>query len=93
MNTQKSGRSKISPVYSKRELITAAIYWPYDGVQCPGKEDEHLWEKKGEMVEAKLPADDGADHEEPRTTEDDRGEEEDDLGVRRRRCVWREGEL
>ena len=45
------------------------------------------------MVEAKLPADDSADHEQPRTTENDRGEENDDLGVGRGRRVRREGEL
>ena len=45
------------------------------------------------MVEAKLPPNDGADHEQPSTAEDHRGEEDDDLGVGRGRGVRGEGEL
>ena len=45
------------------------------------------------MVEAVLPADDGTDHEQPGTAEDDRGEKDDDLSVRGRWRVGGEGEL
>ena len=62
-------------------------------MQCPGKEDEHLREEKGEVVEAKLPTNDSTDHEESSTAENDSREKDNDLSMGGSRRVWGEGEL
>ena len=62
-------------------------------MQGPGEEDEDFGEEKCEMIETILPADDGTHHEETSTAKDHRREKNDDLGMRRCRCVGREGEL
>ena len=62
-------------------------------MQRPGKEDKHLREEKCEVVEAKLPTNDGTDHKETSAREDHRGEQENDLSVGGSWSVWREGEL
>lgn len=59
-------------------------------MQCPSKKDEHLREEKGEVVEPKLPPNDGTDHEQPRTAQDHRRQKNDDLGMGGGRCVWGE---
>lgn len=58
-----------------------------------GKQDEDLRVEEGEVVEAILPANDGAHHEEACTAEEDHHKEDDDFGVRRSRGVRGEGEL
>ena len=62
-------------------------------MQCPGKEDKHLREEKREVVEAKLPTNNGTDHEQPGTAQDHRREKNDDLSVGGGWSVRGEGEL
>lgn len=62
-------------------------------MQRPGKKDEHLRVEEGKVVEPILPAHHCTHHKEASTAEQDKGQQEDDLGVGGGRGVGGEGEL
>ncbi len=63
------------------------------GVHGSGEEDEDLGVEEGEVIEAVLPADDGANLEQAGAGEEDEDQEDDDLGIGGGRGVGRVREL